>query len=63
MRLEDGRRERSRRFLSDSDWRLLVIGLAAIAIGGSVLLYFSTSLADAVSHRLMDQTRVAAVSD
>jgi hypothetical protein len=51
MRLEDGRREQSRRSWSDA--RLLVVGLATIGIVGGLLLYFSTPIADALSHYLM----------
>ena len=63
MRLDDARREQSRRFFTSDDWRLLITGLAFIGIVTGALLYFSTSIADALSHRLMDQTKVAVVCD
>jgi hypothetical protein len=51
MRLEDGRREQSRR--SSSDWHFLLVTLLAIGIVAGVLLYFSTPLADTLSRHLM----------
>lgn len=55
MRLDEQRREQSRRFLSGSDWRVLVLGLAVISVSTAVLLYFSIPLADALSHYMMEQ--------